>query len=290
MFLLHCSMTFDNRKYAAAAAKLLQLCPTLWDPTDSSPPGSPVPGILQARTLEWVAISFSNAWKWKVKVKSLSHAWLLATPWLQPTRLLHPWDFPGKSTGVGCHRLLHIQGLYESKDCGIQWQCLVWNLCFALWKTWKCKKEWTFNQCDWGNTEDKSCVHFCLVNFPPRKHKKHCSHADLRVSTTNWPLPSTSTRRRQWHPTPVLLPGKSHGQRSLVGCSPWGRWESGTTEWLHFHFSLSCIGEGNGNPVQCSCLENPTDRGAWWAAIYGVAQSRTRLKWLSSSSIHLYKG
>ena len=64
---------------------------------------SPVPGILQARTLEWVAISFSNAWKWKVKVKSLSHVWLLATPWLQPTRLLHPWDFPAKSTGVGCH-------------------------------------------------------------------------------------------------------------------------------------------------------------------------------------------
>jgi len=64
-------------------------------------------------------------------------------------------------------------------------------------------------------------------------------------------------RRRQWHPTPVLLPGKSHGRRSLVGCSPWSRWGSDTTEWLHFHFSLSCIGEGNGNPLQCSCLENP---------------------------------
>ena len=65
----------------AAAAKLLQLCPILCDPIDGSPPGSPVPGILQARTLEWVAISFSNAWKWKVKVKSLSGVWLLATPW-----------------------------------------------------------------------------------------------------------------------------------------------------------------------------------------------------------------
>ena len=89
---------------------------------------------------------------------------------------------------------------------------------------------------------------------------------------------------RQWHPTPVLLPGKSHGRRSLVGCSPWGRWESDTTQWLHFHFSLSCIGEGNGNPFQCSCLENPRDGGTWWAAVYGVAQSQTRLKWLSSSS------
>ena len=66
---------------AAAAAKLIQSCPTLWGPRDGSPPGSPVPGIIQARTLEWVAISFSNAWKWKVKVKSLSHVQLVATPW-----------------------------------------------------------------------------------------------------------------------------------------------------------------------------------------------------------------
>ena len=90
--------------------------------------------------------------------------------------------------------------------------------------------------------------------------------------------------RRQWHPTPVLLPGKSHGWRSLVGSSPWGREESGMTERLHFHFLLSCTGEGNGNPLQCSCLENTRDRGDWWAAVYGVAQSRTRLKRLSSSS------
>ena len=69
-----------------------------------------------------------------------------------------------------------------------------------------------------------------------------------------------------------------------MGCSPWGREESDTTERLHFHFSLSLIGEGNGNPLQCSCLENPTDGGAWWASVYGVAQSRTRLKGLSSSS------
>ena len=95
-------------------------------------------------------------------------------------------------------------------------------------------------------------------------------------------------RRRQWHPTPVLLPGKSHGQRSLVGCSPWGCYKPDTTEQFHFHFSLSCIGEGNGNPLQCSCLENPMDRGAWWGAVYGVAQSRIRLKRLSSSRSTLY--
>ena len=88
----------------------------------------------------------------------------------------------------------------------------------------------------------------------------------------------------QWHPTPVLSPGESHGWRSLVGCSPWGREESDMTERLHFHFSLSCIGEGNGNALQCSCLENPRDGGAWWAAVYGVAESPTWLKRLSSSS------
>ena len=91
---------------AAAAAKLLQLCPTLWDPIDGIPPGSPVPEILQARTLEWVAISFSSAWKWKMKAKSLSRVRLLVTPWTVPIRLLCPWDFSGKSTGVGCHCLL----------------------------------------------------------------------------------------------------------------------------------------------------------------------------------------
>ena len=81
--------------------------------------------------------------------------------------------------------------------------------------------------------------------------------------------------RRQWQPSPVFLPGEPQGQGSLVGCSPWGREELDTTERLYFHFSLSCIGEGNGSPLQCSCPENPRDRGAWWAAVYGVAQSRT---------------
>ena len=79
----------------------------------------------------------------------------------------------------------------------------------------------------------------------------------------------------EWHPTPVLLPGKSYGRRSLVDCSPWDHKELDTTERLHFHFSFLCIGEGNGNPLQCSYLENPRDRRAWWAAISGVAQSDT---------------
>ena len=81
------------------------------------------------------------------------------------------------------------------------------------------------------------------------------------------------------------LAWKTHERRSLGGCSPWGREESVEAERLPFHSSLSCIGEGNDNPLQCSCLGNPRDEGAWWAAVYGVSQSQTRLKRLSSSSI-----
>ena len=117
----------------------------------------------------------------------------------------------------------------------------------------------------------------------PNSHK-----VETNGMVVNWWLDKQNVVcSRQWHPTPVLLPGKSHGWRSQVGWSPWDWWELDTTERLHFHFSLSCIGEGNSNPLQCSCLENPRDGGAWWAAVYGVAQSQTRLKWLSSSSSNM---
>ena len=91
--------------------------------------------------------------------------------------------------------------------------------------------------------------------------------------------------RRQWHPTPVPSPGKSHGRRSLVGCRPWGRYESNTTERLHFHFSLSCIRERNGNPLQCSCLENPRDGGSLTGChLWGRAESDTTEATYGSSS------
>ena len=106
------------------------------------------------------------------------------------------------------------------------------------------------------------------------KQELLCS-SSVKWNDDNCYLLNCQDRRRQWHPTPVLLPGKNHGQRGQVGCSPWGRQELDTTERLHFIFSLSCIGEGNGNPLQCSCLEFPRDGGAWWAAVYGVAQSQT---------------
>ena len=84
-------------------------------------------------------------------------------------------------------------------------------------------------------------------------------------------------------PHSSTLAWKIHGRRSLVGCSPWGREESDRTELIHFHFSLSCIGEGNGNPLQYSCLENPRDGGAWWAAISGVDFGAPKIKSLTVS-------
>ena len=102
---------------AAAASKTHQSCPTLCDPIDGSPPGSPIPGILQARTLEWVAISFSNAWKWKVKVSRSVMSDPQRPHGLQPTRLLHLWDFPGKGTRVGCHFLL--QGIFPAQGSNL---------------------------------------------------------------------------------------------------------------------------------------------------------------------------
>ena len=140
-----------------------------------------------------------------------------------------------------------------------------------------------------------SLLFMCFSSFPTTIYWKDFTFPLsilAHFSNTRWPymmgfnfrVSILSYQRRRWHPTPVLLPGKYHGWRSLVSCSPWGCEESDTTECLPFHFSLSCIGEGNGNPLHCSCLESPGDRGAWWAGIYGVAQSRTWLKWLSSSS------
>ena len=153
-------------------AKSLQSCLTLCNSLDSSPPGSFVHRILQARILEWVAISFS----------------------LFPSSTY--WRYYLYSIVYSCHRLINHRFVrLFSLFCSILSICLF--LCHS---------------------------HTGFFNI----------------------------RRRQWHPTPVLLSGKSHGRRCLVGCSPWGGKESDMTERLHFHFSLSCLGEGNGNPLQCS--------------------------------------
>ena len=174
------------------------------------------------------------------------------------------------------------KGVYEVIPLGVTSRCL-WAVFFVQEASEKCR-------CDcegetepvWGWVSCKQ-VHWNLASS--RNHSQHvkpCS-PELLKSFAYLAVVKLVWQRRQWHPTPILLPGKSHGRRSLVDCSPWGLEESNTTEQLHFHFSLSCIGEGNGNPLQCSCLENPRDGGAW-AAVYGAAQSQTWLKWLSSSS------
>ena len=135
--------------------------------------------------------------------------------------------------------------------------------------------------------QPRSCAYTSSVNWVPTS-----SQATFCVTNKSalllWQPHYNQGEGKATHSS--TLPGKSHGWRSLVGCSPWSFGESGMTEWLHFHFSLSCIGEGNGNPLQYSCLENPREGGAWWAAIYGVTQSRTRLKRLSSCSSVIIKG
>ena len=208
---------------------------------------------------------------------------------LQPARLLRPWDSPGKNTGVGCHTLLQGGFLTQGLNLGLphcRWilYCLShqgnpWILEWGDMPSSRGSSEsrdWTqvshtagrfFTL--WATREAPVVIQICMW------YRDVELHTHIRSVSVPWFW--------EWHPTPVLLPGKSHGWRSLVGCSPWGCKESDTTEQLHFHFSLSCIGEGNGNPPQRSCLEKPRDGGAWWAAVYGVAQSQTRLKWLSSS-------
>ena len=145
-----------------------------------------------------------------------------------------------------------------------------------LWTHWWQHKPWTHNFLNYLTGGRK------VTGVKPLQIKR--INTDSNFILLNCVSLKSSLQRRQWHPTPVLLPGKSHGWKSLVGCSPWSHCQSDMTERLHFDFSLSCIGEWNGTPLQCSCLENPRDGGAWWAAVYGVAQSQTWLKWLSSSS------
>ena len=152
-----------------------------------------------------------------------------------------------------------------SQSAHVLWLIFVSVSCYFF--SWFCKDIWqifSHRPQDWkmfvfipipkkSNTEE--CSNYCTILLISYASKVMVKILQVRLQQY--------VRKRQWHPTPVLLPGKSHGWKSLVGCSPWGRKESDTTERLSFHFSLSCIGEGNGNPLQCSCLENPRDGGAW---------------------------
>ena len=165
-------------------------------------------------------------------------------------------DFEEEFQRSGGHKNMNVRRLRDSENRESED-----SESSLLWKIW-CKEEQRTQAVDAGDVE---------VGRNGMNSSVFVSYWEHR-------------QRRQWHPNPVLLPGKSHGWRSLVGCSPWGHEDSDMTEQLHFHFSLSCIGEGNGNPLQCSCLENPRDGEAWRAAVHGVTQSRTRLTRHSSSN------
>ena len=181
---------------AAAAAKSLQSCPTLCNPIASSPPGSPVPGILQARILEWVAISFSNAWKWKVKVKSLSHIWLLATPWTAA------YQAP---PSMGFSRQEYWSGVpLPSPVSFVIWLLIYFNL-------------HTAGAMVRGKGRCESFLFYVL--FLMTYYLLLILYVFL---TMEW--------RRKWQPTPVFLSGESQGQRSLVGCWLWGCTELDMTE------------------------------------------------------------
>ena len=182
------------------SAKSLQSCPTLCDPIDGSPPGFPIPGILQARTLEWVAISFSNAWKWKEKVKSLSHVWLLVTPWTAAYQAPPSMGFSGKSTGVGCHCLLRYKRI----------------VLYILLNKYKYIKTWDFlNRLH----ELYLFSHLSMnVRLPGGSDSKEsaCNREDLGS------IPGLGRSPREGHGNPLQYSclENLHGQRSLAGYSP----------------------------------------------------------------------
>jgi len=149
--------------------------------------------------------------------------------------------------------------------CGQYLEMRRWELMWNIWDKWDYLD---ISSCVWGIVWMKAA----WGKLDQLTEESKAEEFSFSVTVRRGPEKATA-------PTPVLLPGKSHGRRSLVGCSPWGHWVG--HDWAT---SLSRTGEGNGNPFQCSCLENLGDRGAWWAAICGVTQSRTRLKRLSSSS------
>ena len=138
---------------------------------------------------------------------------------------------------------------------------------------------WILRLGPWTGSKPRAREMEEVQNSEPPKQNLHCKRIP-RWFKSQWSLRSIrkSLPEKAMTTHSSTLAWKIPWQRSLVGCSPWGHWELDTTERLHFHFSLSCIGEGIGNPLRCSCLENPRDGGTWWAArVYGVAQSRTRL-------------
>jgi len=235
---------WDWHIYMCMCAKSLQSCPTLCDPIDGSPAGSLVPGILQARTLERAAISFSNASKWKVKVKSLSSVRLFATPWTAAYQAPPSGGFSRQEywCGVPCLLQLHPYVMTNTVYLwtpAIQCSPTTWD----LWVNLRRNKEWQLH-------ENCTCTYIQLCNSSPSRamgiepfpHSKGCWWdselcpiqwaSQVALVVKNWPTNTGDWRsgfdpwvrklpwHRKWQPIPVVLPGESHGQRSLTGYSP----------------------------------------------------------------------
>ena len=178
----------------------------------------------------------------------------------QPTRLPRPWDSPGRNTGVGCHFLLQCVKVKVKSLSRVRLLATPRTAAHQVPPSMGFSRQENWSGVPLPSpitTNLERCIQR-MVSSPTKQIGKTLKPQKPHHSVLA--LVAEAIRRRQWQPTPVLLPRKSHGRRSLVGCSPWGCEESDSTERLHFHFSLSCIGEGNGNPLQCSCLENPRDR------------------------------
>ena len=219
---------------AAAAAKSLQSCPTPCDPIDGSPPGSLIPGILQARTLEWVAISFSSAWKWQVKRKSLSHVQLLATPWTAAHQAPPSMGFSRKEYWSGLPLPSPVSCLAELIQGCLRYIFVssMLNLGFpggASGKESSC-------QCRRHKRHVQSLLTICYIYLHGLPWWLRWWRVVLPMQETQVPsLGQKIPWRRKWQPTPVFLPGKLDEQRSLAGYSPWGRKESDTTEYTCMH-------------------------------------------------------
>ena len=254
--------------HVAASAKSLQSCLTLCDPIDGSPPGSSVPGILQARTLEWAAISFSNAWKWKVKVKLL-RVWLLATPWTAAYQAPPSMGFSRQEywSGVPSPSPIH-----HVRPASILHHADLWS----------------------------HADHEVAGFLPPDQHCLHTPLDGAHLHLEEEVLPTPAQQDTNWSHEQglgLVCVSAGEGNRNLLQYSclenPMDRgawwavvhWVAQSQTRLKRLRMQACTGEGNGNPLQCSCLENPRDGGAWWAAVYGVARSWTQVKWLSSSSM-----
>ena len=215
---------------AAATAKSLQSCPTLCDPIDGSPPGVPVPGILQARTLEWVAISFSSVWKWKVKVKSLSCVRLLVTPWTAAYQAPPSMGFSRQEYWSGVP--LPSPGDLLKPGIRTQVSCITGRFFYQLsHKGSPGILEWVDYPSEKARAPHSSTLAWKIpwAEGPGRLQ----SMGSPRVGhdwVTSLSLFTFIHWRRKWQPTPVFLPGESQGRGSLVGCRLWGCTESGMTE------------------------------------------------------------